>query len=49
MIAEALLCGCEFIGNEFKIGSLKEYIKHGKEKFKEDCQNASVIFWNKII
>lgn len=48
MVAEALLCGCKFIGNESKIGSLKEYVKHGKEKFKEDCKHASQFFWQKI-
>lgn len=49
MIAEALLCGCKFIGNESKIGSLKEYIKYGKEEFEKKCKTASEIFWNKII
>jgi hypothetical protein len=49
MIAEALLCGCKFIGNESKIGSLKEYIKHGKEEFEKKCKTGSEIFWSKII
>jgi hypothetical protein len=48
MVAEALLCGCKFIGNESKIGSLKEYILHGKEKFRIKCENASNLFWEKI-
>ena len=48
MVAEALLCGCEFIGNESKIGGVQEYMKQGKEKFKENCQNASNLFWQKI-
>jgi len=49
MVAEALLCGCKFIGNENKIGSIQEYLKEGEIKFKQNCQNASEIFWSKII
>ena len=48
MVAEALLCGCKFIGNESKIGCLKEYLLHGKEKFRAKCENSSNLFWEKI-
>jgi len=48
MVAEALLCGCELIGNKSKIGSFLEYSNKGKEKFKQNCHNASDIFWQKI-
>ena len=48
MVAEALLCGCEFIGNESKIGSLKEYLLYDKEEFRIKCENASNLFWEKI-
>ena len=48
MVGEALLCGCKFIGNEFKIGSHQEFIKYGKDKFKENCKRAAEIFWDKI-
>jgi len=48
MASEALLCGCKFIGNESKIGGVQEYIKQGEEKFKQNCQNASNLFWQKI-
>jgi glycosyltransferase involved in cell wall biosynthesis len=48
MIGEALLCGCKFIGNEFKIGSYQEFIKHGRDKFKENCEMAAENFWLKI-
>jgi glycosyltransferase involved in cell wall biosynthesis len=48
MVGEALLCGCEFIGDESKIGSLKEFKKVGYESFKNQCNNAANIFWEKI-
>jgi hypothetical protein len=48
MIAEALLCGCEFIGNESKIGSLQEFLNHGVEEFSQRCNNAASIFWKTI-
>jgi glycosyltransferase involved in cell wall biosynthesis len=48
MIAEALLCGCQFIGDQSKIGSLKEFLNKGSLVFKENCQNASQLFWQKI-
>jgi hypothetical protein len=48
MVAEALLCGCELIGNESKIGSFLEYSKNGNKIFGEKCKNSSSIFWEKI-
>lgn len=48
MVAEALLCGCEFIGDFEKIGSYKQFIKDGKISFSEKVSSASKIFWDKI-
>lgn len=48
MVAEALLCGCDFIGDKTKIGSIQEFEKVGYEKFKYNCENAAEIFWNKL-
>jgi glycosyltransferase involved in cell wall biosynthesis len=48
MVAEALLCGCDFIGDKSKIGSIQEFEKSGYDKFSENCQNAAQIFWNKL-
>lgn len=45
MVAEALLCGCEFIGDDAKIGSLQEFRKYGMQHFSEKCNNAANIFW----
>jgi glycosyltransferase involved in cell wall biosynthesis len=48
MVGEALLCGCEFIGDESKIGSLQEFRKHGEKEFSQRCHNAANIFWQTI-
>lgn len=48
MVAEALLCGCSFIGDDSKIGSYQEIQKNGIEKFKSRCKDSKDIFW-KII
>ncbi len=48
MVAEAILCGCEFIGDESKIGSLQEFRNHGEEEFSQRCNNAANIFWQTI-
>jgi glycosyltransferase involved in cell wall biosynthesis len=48
MVGEALLCGCDFIGDKSKIGSIQEFEKNGYNKFAENCKNAAEIFWNKI-
>ena len=50
MIGEALLCGVEdVIGDKSKIGSLIEFNKVGYEKFKERCENAPSLFWEKVL
>jgi hypothetical protein len=49
MVGEALLCGCDFIGDKSKIGSIQEFEKSGYDKFSENCQNAAEIFWSKLI
>lgn len=47
--AEAFLCGCKIISNKVnQIGSYQYFVKHGKEKFKNDCKNAHTMFWSKI-
>ena len=49
MIGEALLCGVEeVIGEVNKIGAYLEFSKVGYDEFKNKCQNASEIFWQKI-
>jgi glycosyltransferase involved in cell wall biosynthesis len=48
MVAEALLCGCSFIGNADKIGSYKEIEKIGIEAFRKKCKQVKENFW-KII
>ena len=49
MIGEALLCGIEeVIGATEKIGSYLEFKKHGKDSFKERCNNAATNFWATI-
>ena len=49
MIAEGLICGCKnVIGRPNKIGSYLEFENVGYDEFKEKCQNASSIFWDKI-
>ena len=49
MVGEALLCGVEeVIGEVNKIGAYLEFNKVGYDEFKNKCQNASEIFWQKI-
>ena len=49
MVGEALLCGVEeVIGATEKIGSYLEFQKHGRDSFKERCNNAATSFWAKI-
>lgn len=48
MVAEALLCGCKFIGDKNKIGSIQEFDRVGYEIFRDSCQNASNNFWKTI-
>ena len=48
MMGEALLCGVEeIIGNTSKIGAYLELEKVGYEKFRDGCNNAADIFWEK--
>ena len=50
MIAEAILCGVEeIIGEKSKIGSYLEFEKCGYDEFKNRCENAAEIFWEKAI
>tara|TARA_R110000803_G_scaffold184182_5_gene246513 strand:- start:1778 stop:2620 length:843 start_codon:yes stop_codon:yes gene_type:complete len=49
MTAEASLCGCKFIGNLGKIGSLIEIKNKGLDIFRYECNNAVNEFWNLII
>ena len=49
MVAEGLISGCEdIIGRPNKIGSYIEFQKVGYDEFREQCKNASSIFWDKI-
>ena len=49
MVAEGLLCGVEeIIGDTERIGAYLEFIKEGKESFREKCANASDIWWDKV-
>lgn len=48
MVAEALLCGCDFVGDKSKIGSVQEFEKYGYDKFAKNCHHAAEIFWDKI-
>jgi len=48
MVAEAILCGCDFIGDKSKIGSIQEFHKHGAKEFSQRCDNAANIFWQTI-
>ena len=47
-VAEAITCGMVIItSKQSQIGRLHDIKKHGIEKFKTNCKNASVDFWNK--
>jgi glycosyltransferase involved in cell wall biosynthesis len=49
MIGEALMCGIEeVLGDQRKIGSYMEFKKHGKDIFRDRCNNAASIFWRHI-
>jgi len=48
MMGEALLCGVkEIIGDTSKIGAYLEFQKVGYERFRDGCNNAADIFWEK--
>jgi glycosyltransferase involved in cell wall biosynthesis len=49
MAAEALLCGCKFIGDKEKIGSVLEFENSSYDLFSEACNNAPEIFWKKVL
>ena len=47
-VAEAITCGTLIMtSSQSKIGCLHDTEKYGIEKFKDNCKNASVDFWNK--
>ena len=47
-VAEAITCGMLIMTNsQSKIGCFYDIKKYGIEKFKQNCKNASVDFWNK--
>lgn len=48
-VAEAYMCGMTVLTSKaYKIGSLLEMQKFGKDSFKEKCSKAALDFWNKI-
>lgn len=48
-VAEAVICGMLILtSKENQIGCIQDIKKYGTEKFKENCKNASIDFWNKI-
>lgn len=46
MTAEASLCGCKFVGDDTKIGSLIEIKNKGLDIFRDECNNAVNKFWS---
>jgi glycosyltransferase involved in cell wall biosynthesis len=48
MTAEASLCGCKFVGNLERIGSLIEINNKGLDIFRDECNNAINKFWSLI-
>lgn len=50
MVGEAILCGVEdIIGDKSKIGAYLEFEKVGYDAFKNSCENAPSLFWEKIL
>lgn len=48
-VAEAIICGMKiFTNKQSQIGCLHDIQKYGLDKFKENCKNAPITFWNKI-
>ena len=48
-VAEAITCGMLIMtSSQSKIGCLHDTEKYGIEKFKDNCKNAPIDFWNKI-
>jgi glycosyltransferase involved in cell wall biosynthesis len=49
-VAEATLCGVKLMSfNPNIIGCVKDIDEFGMSKFKENCKNASNLFWEKIL
>ncbi len=49
MVGEALICGCELMGNGDKIGSYQEFYKLGSDEFRAQTEKAQHTFWDKIL
>lgn len=50
MMGEAILCGVEeIIGDKSKIGAYIEFNDVGYEKFRDGCENAPSIFWERAL
>jgi glycosyltransferase involved in cell wall biosynthesis len=48
-VAEAILCGMLIAtSKENQIGCIHDIAKYGINKFKENCNSAPTIFWNKV-
>ena len=48
-VAEAVVCGMLIMTSKpNQIGCIYDIQKYGTEKFKENCKNASIDFWNKL-
>lgn len=48
MVAEAMLCGLDFIGDKLKVGSAQEFTNKGLEEFSNQCKKSPELFWTKI-
>ena len=49
MVGEAILCGCKFIGDESKVGSILELKRVGDEVFRDNCNKAASLFWETVL
>tara|TARA_B100000900_G_scaffold330972_1_gene291575 strand:- start:45 stop:893 length:849 start_codon:yes stop_codon:yes gene_type:complete len=50
MVGEAILCGVEeIIGDKSKIGAYLEFNDVGYKNFKDGCENAPSIFWERVL
>lgn len=49
-VGEAVLCGMKLMSNASSIiGCMQEIKLNGQEKMRENCKNATVNFWNKVL
>jgi glycosyltransferase involved in cell wall biosynthesis len=49
-VGEAVLCGMKLMSNSSSIiGCMQEIKLNGQEKMRENCKNATVNFWNKVL